>query len=178
MSQKGAPTYIRIKGKLYRKAGNALRAPTAAIRQAQTLVKTLDTATDIADNLFREIMSSSETGKTSSADLTSELIQLDMKMADIIPDHQRLVKMLVRSGVLDEQLVQEYLPWAMSYYRGPRSPESEERRQPVISKDITDWEQPPGESSNEEIYPYPLKNLHRSSVPHAIKVKGHIYRKI
>ena len=178
MSQKIAPAYIRVKGKIYRKAAKEARSPVA-VKRAREFAVTLDEAAEAADIFFRSIGRLSEGDKTGFADLTNDLIRIDTSLSNVIPNYQRLVKILVRTGMLDERLIQAYLPWALNYYRSPRSPESEERRQPVISKDITDWEQVPGgESPNETLYPYPLNNLHRSSVPHAIKVGGYIYRKV
>ena len=184
MSKKEAPNYIRVHGQLYRRANpQALHAKVQ--RMVGQLTRILEVAADDADTLKR-VLGNISPGDVGSYDRAAHyLVGLAAPMGAADESFRRVVRAMVRANMIDATTAASYFPWVKRMQPSEPSPEEEEEeeeeegRTPIEGGGVTDYEAPSdGGSVDDTLYPYPLKSLHWSSVPAAIKVKGHVYRRM
>jgi hypothetical protein len=178
MPPKELPTRIRVHGRLYRLADQETLFYKAQ-RQVNQLAHVLEAAADDTDTLKRVL------DKTTPGDLkvydraAHRLTLLAAPMNVAQESFRRVVRAMVRADIIDTTTASAYFPWIENMQREPDLEEENEGRAPIEGSGVTDYHAPPGtQSVNDTLYPYPLKNLHWSSVPTAIKVKGKLYRRI
>lgn len=177
MPKKEAPNYVRVHGRLYRRANpQALHAKVQ--RMVGQLTRILEVAADDADTLKR-VLGNISPGDVGSYDRAAHyLVGLAAPMGAADESFRRVVRAMVRANMIDATTAASYFPWVERMQPSEPSPE-EEGRTPIEGGGVTDYEAPSdGGTVDDTLYPYPLKSLHWSSAPTAIKVKGHVYRRM
>ena len=173
MSEKEAPNYIRVHGRLYRRADpQTLHAK--AQRMVGQLTHILEVAADDADTLHR-VLGNIEPGDAKVYDrIAQRLVDLAAPMEAANESFRRVVRAVVRAGMIDVETAASYFPWVEKMQRS--EPTDEEGREPIEGSGVTDYHAPPGtQSVNDTLYPFPLKNLHWSS---PIEYRGRTYSRV